>query len=114
MRGREGGFSWRGKKKQRPACLALLLQKRGHGAALVNGVDAGIHGSPFPLPDIVIKKIIRYRKPLNLNIGMLIFAAIFAVAMALEKLWLKTERQSSARRVAYIGIFAAIGAILVY
>ena len=45
---------------------------------------------------------------------LLIFAAIFAVAMALEKLWLKPERQSSARRVAYIGIFAAIGAILVY
>lgn len=45
---------------------------------------------------------------------LLIFAAIFAAAMALERLWLKPERQSSARRVAYIGIFAAIGAILVY
>ena len=45
---------------------------------------------------------------------LLIFAAIFAVAMALEKLWLKPEKQSPARRVAYIGIFAAIGAILVY
>lgn len=45
---------------------------------------------------------------------LLIFAAIFAVATALEKLWLKPEKQSPARRVAYIGIFAAIGAILVY
>lgn len=45
---------------------------------------------------------------------LLIFAAIFAVAMALEKLWLKPEKQSPARRTAYIGIFAAIAAVLVY
>ena len=45
---------------------------------------------------------------------LLIFAAIFAVAMALEKLWLKPEKQSPARRVAYVGIFAAISAVLVY
>ena len=45
---------------------------------------------------------------------LLIFAAIFAVAMGLEKLWLKPERQSPARRTAYIGIFAAIAAVLVY
>lgn len=45
---------------------------------------------------------------------LLIFAAVFAVAAALEKLWLKPEKQSSARRVAYIGIFAAMGAVLVY
>ena len=51
---------------------------------------------------------------LYVMVFLLIFAAIFAVAMALEKLWLKPERQSPARRVAYIGIFAAIGAILVY
>ena len=45
---------------------------------------------------------------------LLIFAAIFVVAMALEKLWLKPEKQSPARRTAYIGIFAAIAAVLVY
>lgn len=45
---------------------------------------------------------------------LLIFAAIFAVAMGLERLWLKPERQSPARRTAYIGIFAAIAAVLVY
>ena len=45
---------------------------------------------------------------------LLIAAAIFAVAMALEKLWLKPEKQSPARRTAYIGIFAAIAAVLVY
>ena len=45
---------------------------------------------------------------------LLIFAAIFAVAMALERLWLKPEKQSPARRTAYIGIFAAIAAVLVY
>ncbi|MDE6259745.1 MAG: ECF transporter S component [Oscillospiraceae bacterium] len=45
---------------------------------------------------------------------LLIAAAIFAVATALEKLWLKPEKQSPARRTAYIGIFAAIAAVLVY
>ncbi len=45
---------------------------------------------------------------------LLIFAAIFAVAMVLERVWLKPERQSPARRTAYIGIFAAIAAVLVY
>ena len=49
-----------------------------------------------------------------LLIFLLIFVAIFAAAAALEKLWLKPERQSPARRTAYIGIFAAIAAILVY
>ena len=47
-------------------------------------------------------------------VSLLIFAAIFAVATALERLWLKPERRSSAHRVAYIGIFAAIGAVLSY
>ena len=45
---------------------------------------------------------------------LLIFAAIFLIAAALEKLWLKPEKQSPARRTAYIGIFAAIAAVLVY
>ncbi len=49
-----------------------------------------------------------------LLIFLLIFVAIFAAAAALEKLWLKPERQSPARRTAYIGIFAAIAAVLVY
>ena len=43
-----------------------------------------------------------------------IFAGIFAAALAVEKLWLKPEKQSPARRVAYVGIFAAISAVLVY
>lgn len=43
-----------------------------------------------------------------------VFAGIFAVALALEKLWLKPEKQSPARRVAYVGIFAAIAAVLMY
>lgn len=51
---------------------------------------------------------------LYLLMFLLIFAAIFVVAMALEKLWLKPEKQSAARRTAYIGIFAAIAAVLVY
>lgn len=51
---------------------------------------------------------------LYVMVFLLIFAAIFAVAMLLERVWLKPEKQSPARRAAYIGIFAAIGAILVY
>ncbi|MBD5133939.1 MAG: ECF transporter S component [Clostridiales bacterium] len=49
-----------------------------------------------------------------LLVFLLIFVAIFAVATALERLWLKPERQSPARRTAYVGIFAAIAAVLVY
>lgn len=49
-----------------------------------------------------------------LLVSLAVFAAIFAVAMLLEKLWLKPEKQSPARRVAYVGIFAAIAAVLMY
>ena len=45
---------------------------------------------------------------------LLVFAGIFAVALLLEKLWLKPEKQSPARRVAYVGIFAAIAAVVMY
>lgn len=45
---------------------------------------------------------------------LLVFAGIFVVALLMEKLWLKPEKQSPARRVAYVGIFAAIAAVLMY
>lgn len=45
---------------------------------------------------------------------VLVFAGIFAAAMLIERLWLKPEKQSPARRVAYVGIFAAIAAVLMY
>ena len=40
--------------------------------------------------------------------------ALFLVAMAVERLWLKVPRQRAARRAAYIGIFAAMAALLMY
>lgn len=49
-----------------------------------------------------------------LLVCLAVFAGIFVVAMLLEKLWLKPEKQSPARRSAYIGIFAAIAAVLMY
>lgn len=49
-----------------------------------------------------------------LAVCLAVFAGIFVVAMLLEKLWLKPVKQSPARRVAYVGIFAAIGAVLMY
>lgn len=45
---------------------------------------------------------------------LLVFAGIFVVALLMEKLWLKPEKQTPARRVAYVGIFAAIAAVLMY
>ena len=45
---------------------------------------------------------------------LVVFAGIFAVAVLLERLWLKPEKQSPARRTAYVGIFAAIAAVLMY
>lgn len=45
---------------------------------------------------------------------LVVFAGIFAVAVLLERLWLKPEKQSPARRTAYTGIFAAIAAVLMY
>lgn len=49
-----------------------------------------------------------------LLVCLLVFAAIFMVAMLLERLWLKPQKQSPARRAAYVGIFAAIAAVLMY
>lgn len=43
-----------------------------------------------------------------------VFVALFAVALAVERMWLKLPRQSAARRPAYIGIFAAMAALLMY
>lgn len=43
-----------------------------------------------------------------------VFAGIFALAIMMERLWLKPEKQSPARRTAYVGIFAAIAAVLMY
>ncbi len=51
---------------------------------------------------------------LFLGMCLLVFAGLFLLALAAEKLWLKTPKQSSARRAAYIGIFGAIAAILMY
>ena len=49
-----------------------------------------------------------------LLMSLAVFAGIFLVALALERLWLKPEKQSPARRTAYVGIFAAIAAVLMY
>lgn len=49
-----------------------------------------------------------------LLVCLLVFVGIFVVAMLLEKLWLRPEKLSPARRVAYVGIFAAIAAVLMY
>ena len=43
-----------------------------------------------------------------------VFAALFVVAVLVERVWLKLPRQSAARRAAYIGIFAAMGGLLMY
>ncbi len=45
---------------------------------------------------------------------LLVFVGIFVAAVLLERLWLKPEKQSPARRAAYVGIFAAIAAVLMY
>ena len=49
-----------------------------------------------------------------LLMSLAVFVGVFALALALEKLWLKPEKQSPARRAAYVGIFAAIAALLMY
>ncbi len=51
---------------------------------------------------------------LFLGMCLLVFAALFLIALAAEKLWLKVPRRSVARRAAYIGVFGAIAAILMY
>ena len=49
-----------------------------------------------------------------LLMSLAVFAGIFLVALALERLWLKPEKQSSDRRTSYVGILAAIAAVLMY
>lgn len=49
-----------------------------------------------------------------LLVCLLVFAGIFVAALLLERLWLKPEKQSPARRAAYVGIFSAIAAVLMY
>lgn len=49
-----------------------------------------------------------------LLVCLAVFLALFVVAMLVERLWLKPPRQSSARRAAYIGVFAAVAAVLMY
>lgn len=49
-----------------------------------------------------------------LAVCLLVFASLFVVAMLLERFWLKPQKQSPARRAAYVGIFAAIAAVLMY
>ena len=49
-----------------------------------------------------------------LLVCLLVFAGLFVAALLVERLWLKTVKQSAARRAAYIGIFAAIAAVLMY
>lgn len=43
-----------------------------------------------------------------------VFVALFVVAVLVERVWLKQKSQKGARRAAYIGIFAAMAAILMY
>lgn len=45
---------------------------------------------------------------------LLVFVGLFLVAMLVERKVLKLERQSKSRRVAYIGIFAAAAAVIMY
>lgn len=49
-----------------------------------------------------------------LLVCLLVFVGVFVVATLVERLWLKPTRQSPARRAAYIGIFGAIAAVLMY
>jgi len=49
-----------------------------------------------------------------LLVCLLIFAAVFLIALLFERLWLKPKKMAPARRVSYIGIFSAIGAVLMY
>ena len=49
-----------------------------------------------------------------LLVCLLIFVGLFLIALLLERFWLKPKKFSSARRAAYIGIFGAIAAVLMY
>ncbi len=45
---------------------------------------------------------------------LLVFVLLFAAAVLVERMWLQLPRQSPARRAAYIGIFGAIAAVIMY
>jgi riboflavin transporter FmnP len=47
-----------------------------------------------------------------LGMCLLVFVGLFVVAILLERLWLHPVRQTPARRVAYVGVFAALAAVL--
>ncbi len=49
-----------------------------------------------------------------LLVCLLIFVGLFVIALLVERLWLKPHKVSAARRAAYIGIFGAIAAVLMY
>jgi len=49
-----------------------------------------------------------------LFVCLLVFVGLFVIAVLVERLWLKPARQSAARRAAYIGIFGALAAVLMY
>ena len=49
-----------------------------------------------------------------LLVCLLIFVGLFVIALLVERLWLKPKKLSAARRAAYIGIFGAIAAVLMY
>ena len=49
-----------------------------------------------------------------LLVCLLIFAGLFVIAMLVEKLWLKPVKVTPARRAAYVGIFSAVAAVLMY
>jgi len=49
-----------------------------------------------------------------LLICLLIFVGLFVVALLVERLWLKMPKVSASRRAAYIGIFSAVAAVLMY
>ena len=49
-----------------------------------------------------------------LLVCLLVFVGLFIVAMLVERLWLKPRKFSAARRAAYIGIFGAVAAVLMY
>ena len=51
---------------------------------------------------------------LFLMVCLLVFIALFVVAMLAEKLWLKPQKISASRRAAYVGIFSAVAAVLMY
>lgn len=49
-----------------------------------------------------------------LLVCLLVFVGLFVIAVLVERLWLKPKKQSAARRAAYIGIFGALAAVLMY